>query len=151
MEFSRQQYSGGSPFSSSGDLPDPGIEPTSSAWQAGSLLSEPPGKPSEVQCEAHSPSTARGRRGSVQAGVMEGKTGEVIKGQAVESHLENKREKRKSPLKCLLALPSTSCAILAKILKSLTQFPHFKNGVTAVFVSKKPKLFRICFPFCTSL
>ena len=82
---------------------------------------------------------------------MEGKTGEVIKGQAVESHLENKCEKRKSPLKCLLALPSTSCAILAKILKSLTQFPHFKNGVTVVFVSKKPKLFRICFLFCTSL
>ena len=56
---------------------------------------------SEVQCEAHLPScvilarfTAGGRRGSVQAGVMEGKTGEVIKGQAVESHLEDKYEKR---------------------------------------------------------
>ena len=31
-----------------GDLPNPGIEPRSSALQAGSLLSEPPGKPFHV-------------------------------------------------------------------------------------------------------
>ena len=35
----------GLPFSSPEDLPDPGIEPRSSALQADSLLSEPPGKP----------------------------------------------------------------------------------------------------------
>ena len=45
MEFSRQEYWSGLPFLSLGDLPDPGIEPRSSALQAGSLLSEPPGKP----------------------------------------------------------------------------------------------------------
>ena len=28
-----------------GDIPDPGIEPRSPAWQANSLPSEPPGKP----------------------------------------------------------------------------------------------------------
>ena len=33
------------PFSSPGDLPDPGIEPGSPALQADSLSSEPPGKP----------------------------------------------------------------------------------------------------------
>ena len=127
MGFPRPEYWSGLPSLSPGDLPDPGIEPTSSALQAGSLLSEPPGKSTEVQCEAHLPScvslarfTAGGRRGSVQAGVMEGKTGEVIKGQAVESHLEGKYKKRKSTLKCSLALPSSSCAISAKILKSLT-------------------------------
>ena len=32
-------------ISSSGDLPDPGIEPGSSSLQADSLPSEPPGKP----------------------------------------------------------------------------------------------------------
>ena len=45
MEFSRQEYWYGLPFSSPGDLPDPGIEPRSPALQADSLLSEPPGKP----------------------------------------------------------------------------------------------------------
>ena len=34
----------GQPFSSPGDLPDPGIEPGSPALKADSLLSEPPGK-----------------------------------------------------------------------------------------------------------
>ena len=45
MEFSRQEYWGGLPFPSPGDLPNPGIEPGSAALQANSLLSEPPGKP----------------------------------------------------------------------------------------------------------
>ena len=35
----------GLPFPSPGDLPNPGIEPTYPAFQADSLLSEPPGKP----------------------------------------------------------------------------------------------------------
>ena len=43
--FSRQEYWSGLPFPSPGDLPDPRIEPGSPALQAGSLLSEPPGKP----------------------------------------------------------------------------------------------------------
>ena len=42
LEFSRQEYWSGLHFH---DLPDPGIEPTSPALQADSLLSEPPGKP----------------------------------------------------------------------------------------------------------
>ena len=42
MEFSRQEYWTRLPFPSSGDLPDPGIEPGSPALQADSLLSEPP-------------------------------------------------------------------------------------------------------------
>ena len=36
------------PFPSPGDLPDPGIEPGSSAQQEDFLLSEPPGKPGEL-------------------------------------------------------------------------------------------------------
>ena len=43
-EFSRQEYWGGLPFPSPGDLPDPGIRPRSPALQADSLLSEPPEK-----------------------------------------------------------------------------------------------------------
>ena len=45
MGFSRQEYWSGVPFSSPGDLPNPGIEPRSPALQADALLSEPPGKP----------------------------------------------------------------------------------------------------------
>ena len=46
MGFSRQEYWSGLPFSSPGDLPDPGkIEPASPALQADASPSEPPGKP----------------------------------------------------------------------------------------------------------
>ena len=45
MGFSRQEYRGGLPFSSPGDLPNPGIEPRSPTFQAVALTSEPPGKP----------------------------------------------------------------------------------------------------------
>ena len=38
MGFSMQEYWNGSPFPSPGDLPDPGIKPRSSAFQADSLL-----------------------------------------------------------------------------------------------------------------
>ena len=43
LEFSRQEYWSGLPFSSPGDLPNSGIEPRSPALQADSLPSEPPG------------------------------------------------------------------------------------------------------------
>ena len=43
MGFSRQEYWSGFPFASPGDLPDPGIEPRFTAFQAGALPSEPPG------------------------------------------------------------------------------------------------------------
>ena len=48
MGFSRQGYWSKLPCPPPGDLPDPGIEPTSlmsPALQAGSLPTEPPGKP----------------------------------------------------------------------------------------------------------
>ena len=44
MEFSSQEYWSGQPFLCPGDLSQPGIEPGSSAKQADSLPSEPPGK-----------------------------------------------------------------------------------------------------------
>ena len=43
MGFSRQEYWSGLPFPSPGDLPDPGIEPGSPAFQENALTSEPPG------------------------------------------------------------------------------------------------------------
>ena len=43
MGFPREENWGGSPFPSPGELPDPGIEPSSPTLQADSLLSEPPG------------------------------------------------------------------------------------------------------------
>ena len=45
MGFSRQEYWSGLPFLSPGDLPDPGMEPMSPAFQADPLTSELPGKP----------------------------------------------------------------------------------------------------------
>ena len=45
MEFSRQENWSGLPFPFPGDLPDPGIGPGSPVQRAGSLSSEPPGKP----------------------------------------------------------------------------------------------------------
>ena len=42
--FSRQEYWSGLPFSSPGDLPDPGFKPQSPTLQADSLPSEPQGK-----------------------------------------------------------------------------------------------------------
>ena len=44
MGFSRQEYWSELPFPSPGDLPGPGIEPGSPAFQADALTSEPPGK-----------------------------------------------------------------------------------------------------------
>ena len=45
MEFSRKEYWTQLSFPSPVDLPNPGIEPGSSALQADTLPSEPPGKP----------------------------------------------------------------------------------------------------------
>ena len=45
MEFSMPEYWSGQPLPSSGDLPNPGIEPGSPALQGDSLPAEPPGKP----------------------------------------------------------------------------------------------------------
>ena len=49
MEFSRQEYQSGLPFPSPGDLPDPGIEPWPSAFQADSSPSEPQESESESE------------------------------------------------------------------------------------------------------
>ena len=52
MEFSRQEYWNELPFPSPGDLPDLEIEPRSSALQAVSAQSEPPGKAFTI-CGSH--------------------------------------------------------------------------------------------------
>ena len=48
MGFSRHEYWSGLPFSSPGDLPDPGIESWFPSLQADYLPSEPPGKSREA-------------------------------------------------------------------------------------------------------
>ena len=45
MEFSRQEQQNGLPFLPPGDLPNPGIKPTSPTLQADSLPAKPQGKP----------------------------------------------------------------------------------------------------------
>ena len=49
LGFSRQEYWSGLPFPFPGDLPDPGIEPGSPAFQADALTSEPSGKPTSIR------------------------------------------------------------------------------------------------------
>ena len=46
MGFSRQESWSGLPFPSPGDLPDPGVEPTSPALAGGFFTTEPRGEPS---------------------------------------------------------------------------------------------------------
>ena len=45
MRLSRQEYWSGLPFPPPGDLPSPGIEPTSPALTGEFFTTEPPGKP----------------------------------------------------------------------------------------------------------
>ena len=45
MDYSKQEYWSGLPFSSPGDFPNPGIEPGPPVLQADALYSEPSGKP----------------------------------------------------------------------------------------------------------
>ena len=59
MGFSRQEYWSGLPFPSLGDLPDPGIEPRSPAWQADTLTSEPPGKTRKEKVTRYSAKISR--------------------------------------------------------------------------------------------
>ena len=44
-EFSQREYWSGLLFPPAGDLPDPGVKPTSLAFASGFCTTEPPGKP----------------------------------------------------------------------------------------------------------
>ena len=55
--FSSQEYWSGLPFPPPGDLPDPGIEPTSPALTGGFFITEPPGKPHDKKMLATNSST----------------------------------------------------------------------------------------------
>ena len=48
MGFPRQEYWSALPFPSPGELPDPGMEPTSPALAGGFFTTEPPEKPDLV-------------------------------------------------------------------------------------------------------
>ena len=48
MGFPRQEYWSGLPFPLLGDLPEPGIEPTSPVWAGGFFTTEQPGKPMDI-------------------------------------------------------------------------------------------------------
>ena len=58
MGFSRQEYWSGLPLPSSGDLPDPGIEPRSPTLRADAFPSEPPGEPCCYTAETNQPCEA---------------------------------------------------------------------------------------------
>ena len=57
VEFSRQEYWSGLSGPPPGDLPEPGFEPVSPAFQADSLPSEAPGKPSSAISISSSPTS----------------------------------------------------------------------------------------------
>ena len=48
MGFLRQEYRNGLPFLSPGELPDPGMEPTSSVLAGGFFTDKLPGKPRDI-------------------------------------------------------------------------------------------------------
>jgi len=48
MGFFKQEYCSGLPFSSPGDLPNPGIKLVSFAMAGGFFTAEPPGKPGRI-------------------------------------------------------------------------------------------------------
>ena len=68
LEFSRQEYWSGVPFSSPGDLPNPGIEPRSPALQVDSLLSEPSEKPKNTGVGSLFPSSGKLPHPGIQTG-----------------------------------------------------------------------------------
>ena len=53
MEYSKQEYWSGLPFSSPGDFPNPGIKLRSPTLQADSLPSEPPESPFHTHTHTH--------------------------------------------------------------------------------------------------
>ena len=69
MGFFRQEYWSGLRFPSPGDLPNPGMEPSSLAFQADALPSEPPGNSPQVwpllMHQTLSPLTSRASRASL--------------------------------------------------------------------------------------
>ena len=64
MGLSRQEYWSGLPFPSPGDLPDPEIKPRSTALQADTLNSEPPGKPSKLLYDPANPTAGQTPQGN---------------------------------------------------------------------------------------
>ena len=53
IEFSRQEYWGGLPHPSPGDLPDPGFKPVSPVLAGGFFSPAPPGKPQNVSSDTY--------------------------------------------------------------------------------------------------
>ena len=51
LGFSRQEYWSGLPFTSPGDLSNPGIKQASPVLAGGFFTAEPPGKPTEVNID----------------------------------------------------------------------------------------------------
>ena len=68
MEFSRPEYWSGQPFPSPGDLPNPGTEPRSLAFQEDSLPGEPKGGPGILEWVAY-PFSSRSSQPRNQTGV----------------------------------------------------------------------------------
>ena len=76
--FGRQEYWTGLPFPSTGDLPDPGIEPGSQALQADSLPSEPSWKLAKLAQGAGR--AGRGSRATGRQQPTKRRRGEAITG-----------------------------------------------------------------------
>ena len=71
MGFSKQEYWSGLPFTPPGDLPDPGIKPTSPALAGEFFITEPPGK-SQVEGETR---IKKEQNGMVEGGKAGEKSG----------------------------------------------------------------------------
>ena len=76
MGFSRQGYWNGLPLPSPGDLPNPGIEPSSPTLQADALSSEPPGGDIYIctsWCTAENTTTSQSNRPPIKTNEQKSK------------------------------------------------------------------------------
>ena len=93
MGFSRQEYWSGLPFPPPGDLPNPGIKPTSPALAGGFFTAEPPGLPylkagQRPEVEEHPERQGKKKIGVCRSGAMEPKERMCHK-EAVASNTQN--------------------------------------------------------------
>ena len=87
MGFSRQEYWSGLPFLTPGDLPNPGIKPTSLALAGGFVTTEPPGKP--IYCYIASQMDGPSRYGCLRFDNIEKDFGNsTTRSGLLSSHLE---------------------------------------------------------------
>ena len=130
--FSRQEHGSGLPFPSPGDLSDPGIKPRSSALQADTSPSEPPGKPlAHERAQSSLLSRTTGDQGPAPAGLLRSAVRRAGGGKAADEQTEarpTEHQEQRRAVVCLVPpasdtpAPAPSFGVL--LSRRLTVKPH---------------------------